>query len=319
VAKSILVSGASGYLGSKIALTLINNGHWVTGIDLVPSRNEELNQDPCYRLFLADLTESSTFSEEFRKVDVLIHCAGLVHKKSHDLSRENYLRVNYHGTKNLLSFLEKGVLSHIIFLSSVSVYGNRSDHIIPDENSETIPEDYYGESKLATEHALREFSCRNGTPFTILRLSPVYGKDFLLNLVKRIYLPKGVAFYKISSGNQLVSLCSAHNIVDVISQNIDNHLLFNQVFNIKDKSDYSINEIIEAFKEMFSEGFKPTIAVPRFLVKSALSCLEAVMPGKAASYQYQLSKIALNRIYSCAKAENYGLKLSWNLRDTLIR
>lgn len=66
----------------------------------------------------------------------------------------------------------------IFFLSTVSVYGDMPVGVVPDENTQTHPEDFYGESKLAAEDAIREFSERYKIPHTIFRLVPVYGDFF---------------------------------------------------------------------------------------------------------------------------------------------
>ena len=175
---------------------------FILGIDLYASNIDDLQKYPNFAFYKADITKPLTFSNEFKQADILVHCAALVHRSSKDLSKENYFKVNVNGTKNILQFLDKNKLRQIIFLSTVSVYGNSVLITAPDENTSINPGDHYGESKAKAEEEIRDYSMAGGIPYTILRLTPVYGKDFLLNIKKRIYLPRQFAFYKISSGNQ---------------------------------------------------------------------------------------------------------------------
>ena len=60
----------------------------------------------------------------------------------------------------------------------MSVYGGISDNIAPDKDTPANPKDFYGESKLAAENEIREFSEKYHIPYTIFRLVPVYGDFF---------------------------------------------------------------------------------------------------------------------------------------------
>jgi len=312
----ILITGANGYIGTKITQSLLREGKKIIGVDLNSENVTYLAKNPEYNFFKADITIAETLPEEIREVDILVHCAALVHKKSTDLSRENYFRVNYEGTKYILNFLDKVRLKQIVFLSTVSVYGNISKNIVPDEKTPANPEDFYGESKLAAENAIKEFSEKFKIPYTIFRLTPVYGDIFLLNVSKRIYLPKGFAFYKVSSGEQRLSLVSVNNVVDVVAACINNPLFFNETFIVKDVKDYSINDIILVFKDIFHEQNKPVVKIPLCIPKIAFGLLGIVMSKKTHYYQYQFKKISENAIYSGKKLHSI-IQLKWNLRNTL--
>ncbi len=216
----------------------------------------------------------------------------------------------------MLNFLDKGRLKQIVFLSTVSVYGDISNGIVPDENSRAAPEDFYGESKLAAEEAIKEFSDKYKIPYTIFRLTPVYGDLFLLNINKRIYLPGKTAFYKIGSGGQLMSLVSVNTVVDVVVDSINNGHYFNQTFIVKDIGDYSINEIISTFKDIFSQHGKPVVRVPLCFPEAAFKLLGFVAPEKAKFYGYQLRKVAGDAVFSGAKLHKM-IQLKWNLKNTL--
>jgi len=312
----VLITGVNGYIGSKIAQGLLEKGYEIIGIDLNSSNIIHFETYLNFKFFKSDITDLRTFPNELRKVDVLVHCAALVHKRSKDLSRQNYFKINYQGTKNILSFLDKKKLKQIIFLSTVTGYGSLAQEMIPDENTPLAPEDFYSESKMAAENEIREFSKNNYVPFTILRLAPVYGKNFLLNINKRVYLPKKMAFYKIASGEQRISLCSVQNVVDVINYSVNNKSYFNEVFIVKDAKDYSINEIISVLRDVFMRKNKLIIRIPSLIPEIVFGCIGLIVPQKGKFYKSQLKKIAQDSICSGNKIYSSGIRLKWNLKNT---
>ena len=314
---NILITGVNGYIGLKIATHLVEVGNEIIGIDINSSNVKSLINKPNFKFFRADITDTVSFPAEVQQVDIVIHCAALVHKRSKDLSRENYFKINCQGTKNILSFLNKRRLKQIIFLSTVTGYGSLAQEMIPDENTPLAPEDFYSESKMAAENEIREFSKNNSIPFTILRLAPVYGKKFLLNINKRVYLPKKMAFYKIASGEQRISLCSVHNLIDIIAHCLNKQSYFNETYIIKDTKDYSVNEIICVFKEVFAQKNKPIIRIPSLIPEIVFGCIGLIMPRKGKFYKYQLKKIAQDSICSGNKIYSSGIRLKWNLKSTL--
>jgi len=169
---------------------------------------------------------------------------------------------------------------------------------------------------VAAENEIREFSKNNYVPFTILRLAPVYGKNFLLNINKRVYLPKKMAFYKIASGEQRISLCSVQNVVDVINYSVNNKSYFNEVFIVKDAKDYSINEIISVLRDVFMRKNKLIIRIPSLIPEIVFGCIGLIMPQKGKFYKSQLKKIAQDSICSGNKIYSSGIRLKWNLKNT---
>ena len=313
--EKILITGINGYIGSNVARVLLREGNRIIGSDLVFNNLTKVKNEPHLICSPANITEPSTFPAEFKDARVLIHCAALVHKRSTDLSRENYFRINHFGTRNILAGVDPARLKMIIFLSTVSVYGNVPPGMQPDENMVLNPDDFYGESKIAAEEEIRIFSERHSIPYMILRLSPVYGKSFRLNIDKRIYLPGHHCFYRIGRGSQKLSLCSVNNVIHVIKTALQDRSISGQTFNIRDPENYSINDIINFFN-IRSGKKKSIITIPTIIPQIAFSCLSLVLPKKAEYYKYQLRKISMDAIYSIEKLRNAGVDLPWNIEST---
>jgi len=138
---------------------------------------------------------------------------------------------------------------------------------------------------------IKAFCSENGIDFTIFRLTPVYGKDFLRNLHKRIYLPGKIAFYKIGPGEQRLSICSVNNIIEAICESLSNKKFKNEIFILKDERNYPINELIATFNELFHNGKHPVINIPHYLPVLIFKILSIVCKSKADNLIFNLTKI----------------------------
>jgi UDP-glucose 4-epimerase len=311
-----LITGINGYIGSNLGRLFLREGRPVTGCDLESGNIGDLIADRRFEFRRVDITDAGALEDAMRDVDHVVHCAALVHKRSTDLSRENYFRINRTGTENILRALDPAQVKRIILLSTVSVYGRLREGMVPDEGTDPDPDDHYGESKAAAEDDVRAYSRDSGVAHTILRLAPVYGTSFLLNIHKRVYLPGEAAFYRIGSGTQRMSLCSVNNVIDVIAAGASHPSFANETFNVRDLKEYSINEIISFFRELRPQQKRITITIPYAVPRLAFRAVSLIMPGRGRSYTYQFQKVALDARYSVEKLRKTGIPLVWDLRST---
>lgn len=305
--RTILITGVNGYIGSKLALRL-SAAHTIIGIDRqempVPSLASKISYAQ------ADITAPERIPSMVRNAGTLIHCAALVHNRSKDLSRENYFRVNAAGTKNILNAASR--VKRVILFSTVSVYGGQAG--IPDETSPLKPEEYYAESKIEAENIVKDASRKKHIAFTLFRFAPIYGADFMLNLSKRIYLPGKIAFYRIGSGMQRLSLCSVENALAAVIRSIDDKTFFGKTFNCADRAPYTVNDVIRAFR---SYTPRPTIPIPRMAPLTALGILGLVLPKKANFIRRQIMKITDDAVFSTAALDRTRLVRAWDLARTI--
>lgn len=159
----ILVTGGAGYIGSHVALDLLETGHRVTVVDnLANSKREALKR-------VEKLTGKSI---TFHKVDIrdeaglrsalagetydgIIHMAGLKAVGESVTEPISYYDVNVAGTTTLMRVCEDLGVKTIVFSSSATVYGG--DAVCPiDENAPTGPINPYGRTKFFIEHILTD-------------------------------------------------------------------------------------------------------------------------------------------------------------------
>lgn len=158
----LLITGASGLYGTKLAKLAIS-----TGFEVYSSDVQEL---PVSGNFVKmDITNKEVVNETFNRVkpDVVVHAATLTDVDKCELNKELAWKVNVEGTKNILD-ASKAADSFLIYISTDYVFsgkkGNYKETDTPD------PINYYGLTKLKSEELVKTQS-----EYFIARPSVIYG------------------------------------------------------------------------------------------------------------------------------------------------
>ena len=319
--KRIVITGVNGIIGSELSKKFIDKGYYVIGIDRIEPQQEDDRQFEYVKL---DITDQDKVKQFFSDLcfDYLIHCAALVHKNSPDLSFNNFMKINYEGTKNIFDSViqskNKYGLKRAIFFSTIEVYGGEERDEIISEDDECNPISFYGQSKLAAERYLLNLGKEYKLPIIILRLAPVYSKDFLRNVKRRVLVGKEMFFYRVGDGEQKISLCSRDNVIDVVEKYIEDEVSFGEVFNIADNQVYSFNDLLNYFRKLI--GNRITIKIPECIVHLGIKLLSLIFSGRKERLLSIYYKLTKDNIYSIEKAKKFfGYEPEWNFENTILK
>ena len=179
----ILITGASGFIGSFIVEEALKRGFETWAANRKSSSNEFL-QDERIHFIELNLSSQQQLVEQLRGMDFdyVVHAAGV----TKCLNLQDFMRINCEGTKNLCeAILEVGMpLKRFVYLSSLSIFGAIKEQQPYEEICETDtpqPNTEYGRSKLEAEKYLDSLASR--IPYIILRPTGVYGpreKDYFV-------------------------------------------------------------------------------------------------------------------------------------------
>ena len=179
----ILITGASGFIGSFIVEEALNQG-FETWAAVRKSSSKEYLQDKRIHFIELNLSSKEQLVGQLRdhQFDYVVHAAGV----TKCLNKADFRRINTGGTRNLVeALLEVGMpLKRFVFISSLSIFGAIREQQPYEEIRETDtpqPNTAYGRSKLEAEQYLESVGSR--IPYIILRPTGVYGpreKDYFM-------------------------------------------------------------------------------------------------------------------------------------------
>lgn len=179
----ILITGASGFIGSFIVEEAIRRG-LETWAAVRRSSSKAYLQDARIHFVELNLSSKEQLVEQLRDkhFDYVVHAAGV----TKCLHKQDFARINTEGTKNLVdALIEVGMLlKRFVFVSSLSIFGAIKEQQPYEEIRETDtpqPNTAYGMSKLAAEQYLEQQASR--VPYIIVRPTGVYGpreKDYFI-------------------------------------------------------------------------------------------------------------------------------------------
>jgi nucleoside-diphosphate-sugar epimerase len=174
----LLVTGATGLIGSHACARLLDAGHALRALVrepaklvrvLAPFPGAATRVEPC----AGDVTDPRSVAAALAGCGGLLHCAGLF---SHALGdAETLRRTNVEGTRVVLEAAAAAGLARIVHVSSMLALSPRGSRLRPDDPVAS-PRALYAATKAAAEHVARGVGAR-GAPLTIVYPASVHGPD----------------------------------------------------------------------------------------------------------------------------------------------
>lgn len=169
----VLVTGGAGYIGSILVSRLIEKGFEVNVLDNLSTGHRESIHSKA-KFFQGSILNKEEIVPALDGVKIVFHLAAKTLVEESVRKPNVYLETNVQGTKNLIeSMLENGIFQ-FIFASTCAVYKYTDSEI--NENSEVLPSNPYGESKLAADKLIEDFCVNSPLRALIFRFFNVYGE-----------------------------------------------------------------------------------------------------------------------------------------------
>ena len=220
VKKTILITGVSSYIGKNLSDSLLKRGYNIIGT----ARKKQIDQTCLiyYSLDLNNIEEVDTIFKQHR-IDVVVHCAALVHDEGKTASQRDWLKINTEASIKLAEIAKRYRVKQMIFMSTIGIYGGS---LKPFEKLKKItaqsvpnPQNMYEISKLKAEQGIQALENEH---FSVLIIRPpmVYGNGCPgnYNALRSITLKLGCAPYY----NNSRSMVQIGALVDCIVNAIEN-------------------------------------------------------------------------------------------------
>ena len=213
----ILITGSTGYLGSSF-LNQFGNKYTFEKFSLLNQKIEDI---------------------DFDRIDIILHCAALVHQKV-EHSYEKYHDINVEYPVKLAKLAKQNGVKQFVFISTIAVYGEEKEKL--DENTIYNPITPYGKSKLEAENELLKL---NDDSFivSIIRPPMIYGKNAPGNIDSLVKLVKKLPIIPLGSIENRRSFISIQNLCYMIDKIITQQKA--GVFLASDDKPVSTSKLIE--------------------------------------------------------------------------
>lgn len=309
----ILITGATGYLGHRLALTLAERNNEVH----ILVRNPDSGNIPQHKnieVFAGDITQKQSITSAISECSQVYHTAALV--KAFDKDATLFYKVNVEGTRNLLeSALETGV-EKFVFTSSCSVIGPTLKAAMCENDKRISPLDNdYDATKYMAEKLVKEFG-KKGLHTVIVSPSKVFGpsgfdaKSISVNTVISRFI-KGEPTFIPKPGKLIANYCFIEDVVE-------GHILAMSKGNVGEN--YILGGENVSFSEFFqtigtlSEKKSRLIEIPKFVMKifSIMQWLQFKATNKEPLItENGIRQIYCNKIFSSEKAiSNLGYQIT---------
>lgn len=182
----ILLTGAAGFIGSTLALRLLERGDSVAGVDnlndyydvgLKEARLARLRRHPAFAFHKEDVADRPAMAWLFSsgRFDAVVHLAAQAGVRYSIENPYAYIDANLVGFGNVLEGVRRTGVRHLVFASSSSVYGANTRLPFSEHDNVDHPLSLYAATKKANELMAHSYAHLYGIPCTGLRFFTVYG------------------------------------------------------------------------------------------------------------------------------------------------
>jgi len=295
-----LVTGANGKTGKELIKMLLNKGDRVRA--LVKRRESIMQLPPGVVPFLGDVTDAAVMDEACKGVDNVYHLAAIV--SQYRAITEEIMKVNVEGTVNIMRACEHNHVKHVVFLSSLDVYGHiRTENLT--EDSELKPKDRYGLSKVLAEREVLKYTGK--VPFTIFRIGQIYGPGFEHYFYKVFHAIQTQKAAIIGDGKNKLNLIHIDDALRAMLLATTNKVSRYKIYNLTDGQNYTQEQLFDFAADAMGVP-RPTRHISRFIIK-----LVAKQKGIDSD---ELRFLTSSRIVDITKVKNeLGFKAAVTLED----
>ncbi len=293
----ILVTGATGFVGSRLVKALEKKGHTVIGFG---SKGGNL------------LTEEGLSNIRSKRFDAVYHLAAELDETSPAL-----WDANVEGTRNLLEICKRRGIYRFVLLSTIGVLGNAAHPLREDDPYN--PFTRYEKSKAEAERIVMDYRLKHQIPYTIVRSTIIYGPN---RFWKQIFEAAKQGYPMIGKGDNQFHLVYVDDVVQFLLLALKPEAQ-NQIYNLAGPDTYSYRGTYKLICKAIHRRF-PSKAVSPIAAKAAgiAYLAKAKLKGERPNVTLlpsSIDRLLRNRIVDISKAKAIGYSPKYPLEKGLLK
>lgn len=259
----ILLLGGSGFVGTRLTELLLKD-HSVTIGDIVENKKYPELWKKC------DVCSEADLRAILPGHDCIVNLAAAHRDDVRPISL--YTTVNVDGAECVCRIASEAGIKHIVFTSSVAVYGfPKWDY---DESAPCNPFNEYGRTKLAAEAVYQKWQAADKTNrLHVIRPTVIFGEGNRGNVYNLFNQLASGRFLMVGNGKNKKSMAYVGNVAAFLKWNIEENKADYSVYNYIDKPDYDMHDLIAGFEQILNRKFPP-VSLPYWLGLCGAYCFD---------------------------------------------
>jgi nucleoside-diphosphate-sugar epimerase len=266
---NILITGGTGFIGSRLALSCLAKGDRVTvlGLENTPAEaaNCRLLEEQGSTIASVSVTDRERIFALLPGIDLVYHLAAAQHEAN--VPDQHFWDVNVTGTKNVIEASINAGVRRFIHGSTIGVYGSAAAGYL-NEGSPLQPDNIYGLTKLEAEKLVHSY--QDKLPIVIIRISETYGPGDL-RLLKLFKAIQKRLFLMIGSGRNMHHPIYVDDLVGGLIFAARAEKAVGQTFVLSGKEPISTRDMVQVIAEELGTSLPKVCApLPLFLALAML-------------------------------------------------
>lgn len=301
----VIVTGATGFLGSRLAKKLKSLGYNVIGLGRNQQKGNKL-AELGIEFISVDLSDKEKLYKIFQDIDYVFHCAA---KSSVWGDYKTFYRANVEGTKNIAELCLKNDVKRLIYVSSPSIYFDFKDklNIKETEPPTKHPANNYIKTKIIAENII-DNAFNDGLDVITIRPRGIFGSGDSAILPRLLKANREKFIPKTRKDDILIDITHIENVVEamILAMKTDKKYSGKKYNITNDENIYlykTLENTINQVGEKFNSKYIPYKLM--FIVISIMEFLYKFIPNKEPVFtRYSLGLLSFNQTLDISKAKN---------------
>ena len=264
----IVITGASGYIGSRLCLFLSEKGHDITAVCSSKIPQQKGWTEKVKQFIVGDIRDEVIIEKISNlKADVIIHLVSLDH---HDSEKKPSFvsEINVQPTWNLLDACTSKGLKKFIYFSTIHVYGKNQDGFVY-ENQSITPLNAYALTHALSEEICNYYNRKTETECINIRLSNSYGEPVFLDakcwslivndLTRSAFENKKIILN--GNGSPVRDFIHYSDICNAIDSLLKNSIKNENTFHLSSSNSITMLDVAVKVKEVYFENYGEEIPI----------------------------------------------------------